>query len=100
MRGVYPQWASDKEFWKHYRKHWIELGVLSATQYDHSARVIVRTGKRFTYRTPGGRPRVGYFDQTSGLLTALTRDEVIILTHYRPQDGATYVRALPESTYP
>lgn len=97
--GHAARWASSAELTSHFSKHGSKLGLVSESEYDASGRMTIRDGRRFTYEDrASGDPRVGYFDQRSGLFTALTTDETIILTHFLT-DG-DYVRGLPASTYP
>jgi hypothetical protein len=83
-------------YWTH---HW-DVNVRSIPDYDASARATIRGGTRFTYNDPRtGRPRIGYFDPTTGLFTALRGNGAFILTHFRPDDGEAYPLSLPNSTY-
>jgi hypothetical protein len=82
----------------HFRKHGAKLGSADEAEYDASARETIRTGRRFAYQDPAsGQGRLGYFDRRSGLLTALTDDEAIIVTHFLTDEQ--YVRQLPGSTF-
>lgn len=94
--GAPARWASAAELTSHFLKHGPKLGFLNESEYDTSGRVTMRAGRRFTYEDPGsGEPRVGYFDRRSGLFTALTADETIILTHFLTDEA--YVRNLAAS---
>lgn len=96
--GGAARWASAAELASHFLKHGPKLGLVSESEYDASGRATMRAGMRFTYEDPGsGGRRVGYFDRRSGLFTALTGDETIILTHFLVDEA--YVRNLPDSTY-
>lgn len=72
--------------------------------YEKSARVTIHAGicLSYTYTDPSDpsieEPRIGYFDPSMGRLTALTEDEQIILSHFATSES--YVRGLPDSTYP
>jgi len=75
---------------------------VSAEEYDQSARDTIAVGVRFTYEdAASGAPRVGYYDPTTNLLTALSDDETRIFTHFHPWGAEDYLREdLPFSTYP
>lgn len=97
--GGTARWPSPAHLASHFEKHGPKLGFVSESEYDASARTTIRGGRRFTYEDPGsGEARVGCFDGRSGLFTALTADETVILTHFLA-DG-DYVRNLTASTYP
>jgi hypothetical protein len=92
------RWRNAEDLAEHAAEHGPELGLLSAAEYDASARETVRQGRRFLYQDRGtGRTRVGYFDPRSGRFTALSHDEATILTHF--YTDRQYVRRLPSTTY-
>jgi pyocin large subunit-like protein len=100
-REEHAPWPSDEELADHYSDHYWDVNARTIQEYDASARATIRDGTRFTYEDPKtGRPRIGYYDPETGLLTALRGDGSEILTHFAPDDGEDYVRGLPHSTYP
>ena len=90
-------WGEPPAMWNHYADHGREVGAASPEEYDASARRTIRRGLRFEYRERYGVPRVGYYDKAAGLLTALTRSERRITSHFRATEH--YVRGLAGSTY-
>ncbi|HZR97249.1 MAG TPA: hypothetical protein VFE37_01000 [Chloroflexota bacterium] len=94
------QWADADELTDHYQAHRWDTNCATIPEYDASARATIRNGIRFTYdEKDSGRPRVGYYDPETGLLTVLRGDGSRILTHFAPDDGEDYVLRQPNSTY-
>jgi len=58
----------------------------------------VINGARFTYED-AGTPRVAYYDKATNLLTVLSDDERVIVTHFSPTSGERYCRNHDQSTY-
>lgn len=70
---------------KHFDKHKERVGVDSVREYDLSARETIDNGRRFKYRDAhSNEPRVGYFDEATGLFTATgqTRKLPAIFSHH------------------
>ena len=70
---------------KHFDKHKERVGVDSVREYDLSARETIANGRRFEYRDAhSNEPRVGYFDEATGLFTATgqTRKLPAIFSHH------------------
>jgi hypothetical protein len=101
-----PQWADEDDLHGHFRKHAPKLGISNVADYDASARETIRLGVPFAYtyedpNIPGiSEPRLGYYDRLTNRFTAVTEDEIQLLSHFRPDRGEQYVRDLPDSTYP
>jgi hypothetical protein len=99
------QWRNGRHLLSHFGDHAHKMRLWGVNGYDRSARETIEHGARFKYtwedpQVPGLLlPRVGYYHRSSNRFTALTDDEVFILTHYPPDDGEDYVRNLRDSTY-
>lgn len=75
--------------------------IHTVAEYDASARETIRLGISFTYTDlDSGRAKIGYYAVGTNRFTALNRSETRILTHFVPARGESYVRGLPDSTYP
>src|SRR5919199_443111 len=86
------QWANDDELADHYWAHRWDTNCKTISEYDESARATIRSGIRFTYNeNDSGRPRIGYYDPDTGLLTVLSSDGARLLSHFSPDDGEDYV---------
>jgi hypothetical protein len=93
------RWPNPRYMRRRFRKHRNGLGVLTEADFDRSARATVRTWRRFTYTDHEYKePRVGYYDRRTRRFTALSADEILLLSHFRTDD-ARYPRRLPDSTY-
>jgi hypothetical protein len=88
----------DPSLYEHFLKHHLGLGLKWVTEYEASARKTIEIGKRFTYTSKGGQPRVGYFHAATRRFTALTTNERRIISHFRANDE-NYPRGLPDSDY-
>ena len=100
MDEAQAPWADADELADHYTAHCWDTNCASIPEYDASARATIRDGIRFTYDDrASGRPRIGYFDPETELLTVLRGDGARILTHFGPEDGEDYVLGLPNSSY-
>ena len=70
---------------RHFDKHGDGVGASSVREYDLSARETIANGRRFTYRDRSSNaPRVGYWDEATGLFTATgqTRQSPAVFSHY------------------
>jgi len=100
MDEAQAPWADAEELADHYAAHRWDTNCTGILEYDASARATIRDGVRFTYDDrASGRPRIGYFDPETGLLTVLRGDGARILTHFGPENGEDYVLSLPNSSY-
>ena len=96
--ATYAVWQSEAKLRGHFRAHGPRLRLRDMAAYDASARQTIAEGRRFTYTDlEADELRVGYFDPVIRRFTALTEDEVYILTHFRANEG--YVRRLLDSDY-
>jgi len=100
IRCLLP-WTTERKRLFHYQDHRLEVGAMTIDEYDTSANETIATGVRFEYiDSNSGLGRVGYFDRATELLTVLDRNELVIITHFKPDRKEHYVRDLPNSTYP
>jgi hypothetical protein len=84
-----------------YQDHGLEVGAISIDDYDVSANATISAGERFEYiDSNSGLARVGYFDRATELLSVLDSDELVIITHFKPDRKGQYVRDVPNSTCP
>jgi hypothetical protein len=91
-------WQSEAKLRGHFRTHGRRLRTHDVAAYDASARRTIASGRRFTYtELEPGDGCVGYFDPATGRFTALSNDEVYILTHFRASEG--YIRRLLDSDH-
>jgi hypothetical protein len=95
-----PRWRTRGAEIDHFEGHGAEVGAPSPERYTSSALATIRVGRRFTYvDETTGQPRESYFHRSSRRLTILTADEIFIVSHFRCEGGAAYVRGLIDSTY-
>ena len=84
----------------HFEKHGNEGPWASESALDASARETIKIGTVFTYQDrESNAERLGFYHRESNRFTAVTRDGRRIATHFRPDRGEAYVRALDRSTY-
>ena len=82
----------------HFEKH--GAGYRGQSEYDAAARETIRRGTQFTYLDrESGQRRRGFYERSGNEFTSVTLDATRIATHFRPDGGERYVRALAESTY-
>jgi hypothetical protein len=92
-------WASGN-LREHFQKHGREGPWGTQADYDASARETITTGKLFTYvDLTTHAERLGFYDAVGNRFTSVTLDGERINTHFRPDRGEAYVRALPRSNY-
>jgi len=95
-----PRWRSRLAERHHFERHGAEVGAGDAERYTASALATIRSGRRFTFQdATTGDPRIGYFQRRTGRLTVVSADGLFIVTHFRCEGGAAYVRRLTESSY-
>jgi pyocin large subunit-like protein len=95
-----PSWVSQFRLRTDFGKHGPEFPFSTVDEYEESSLDTFRVGARFEFEDrKSGRDRLGYYDKATNRLTVLTDDGLLILSHYRPTQGETYLRRLKRSTY-
>lgn len=95
-----PSWVSQRCLHRDFGKHGPEMPWSTVQDYETSSLDTIQAGTRFEFEDQkSGRDRVGYYDKATNRLTVLTDDELLILSHYRPTQGETYIRRMLRSTY-
>ena len=96
-----PNWRDREAIEDHFEDHKDEFDAITIEEYEASVLDTIDVGQRFTYTDRGSRRQhVGYYDPATGRFTGVSRSGRRIFTHFRPENGKDYVRALLDSTYP
>jgi hypothetical protein len=84
----------------HFEKHGAEGPWASESDFDASARDVIRIGTVFTYVDQTSHAeRLGFYDRPSNRFVGVSRDGRRITTQFKPDRGEGYVRGLARSTY-
>lgn len=101
-----PQWPSPAAAAKKFALHrkdfawgYPPLPLTDVAAYEQSAHETIRDGVRFTSTDDSTRrPRIGYFQPSSGRFVVVSSDDRVIISHFRADDDYPYT--LVDSDYP